>query len=113
MALGWHNHVTPDGSFSPGKARVPSNKSWGERSKKAKTQAGHDLVKDITADAHLFLNLAAPRAEAADYRAFLFLSFRRVQAVETFRVFLLQLEGQVMENAHTVFHRLEDRKDHK
>lgn len=64
------------------------------------------------ADAHLVWNLAAPRAEAADWGAFLLLTYGCSGLeflIENLWTLLLQLKGQIMENAHTVLQRLDDR----
>lgn len=62
---------------------------------------------------HLFLSLGARRAEAAN-GVFLPVQFRIslwLVLLETLGTFSLQLVGQVMEDAHTVFHRLVKAKD--
>lgn len=62
---------------------------------------------------YLFLSLAALRAEATN-GAFLPVEFRIslwLVLLETLGTFGLQLVGQVMEDAHTVFHRLMETKE--
>ena len=63
-------------------------------------------------DAHLILSLAAPGAEASNGGAFLTLKLGlclRFELAEALRGLFLQLVGQVMEDACTVLHRLEER----
>lgn len=62
---------------------------------------------------YLFLSLAALRTEATN-GAFLPVEFRIslwLVLLETLGTFGLQLVGQVMEDAHTVFHRLMETKE--
>ncbi len=70
----------------------------------------------MAVDAHLLLNLAALGAEAANRGAFLILTLAhwiRVKLGEAFLLLLLQFVGQVVEDAHTVLHRLQKSREYK
>lgn len=81
-------------------------------------RGGHDLASKqwgggAVVDAHLILSLAASGAEASNRGAFLTpgLALRlRLILCEALRGLLLQVVGQVMEDACRVLHRLEERK---
>lgn len=62
----------------------------------------------LLVDAHLLLNPVTLGAEASNCGALLALCRRSILS-EAPRGLLLQLEGQVMEDACTVLHRLEER----
>lgn len=63
-------------------------------------------------EAHLLLSLAALGTEASDWALLVLMIGCPVRAnvAETFGAHVLQFVGQVMEDACTVLHRLEDRK---
>lgn len=66
-------------------------------------------------DAHPLLSLAALGTEASDRLVFLgprLAGCRRLEPFEALRGLLLQLVGQVVEDACTVLHRLEERRSY-
>lgn len=71
------------------------------------------MGEGVVADAHLLLSLAALRAEASNCGAFLtprLVPSLRLELAEALRGLSLQLVSQVMEDACTVLHRLEERR---
>lgn len=67
----------------------------------------------MVVDAHLLLSLAALGTEASNRGAFLtpkLAIYRRLELAEALRGLGLQLVGQIMEDACTVLHRLQERR---